>query len=377
MKKNYYTVPLCLTHRCNLRCVYCYQTHDGNHEMTIETAQNCIRDAFNRIEPNATVEFILFGGEPLLRFDLITQIVDFVNKLYVSQKYGFFAATNGVLLTKSMKDWFTQNKNIFVLGLSLDGKIFSHELNRPNSYKYIDINFFQKTWPNQNVKMTVSTETLPFYAENVKFLHSIGFGINGADLCLGATDWANPDYLSVFAEQLNELVDFYSSDNTKFYNAIFDIDIAECAADIKPKRKNCGIGQYLFFYDADGKKYPCTFITPMTFPLDDINNLKEIDFSNPDNFIDWSCYNNCYLFPICRKCPAENLLNNGSFKTWGRTKCAFTELIALAKAEIETRRIVKNPQIYDNTKLYFTIESIKEIRRRYLSKYQSLITFMK
>jgi len=345
--------------------------------MTIETAQNCIEDTFNRIGQDATVEFILFGGEPLLRFDLITQIVNFVKKLAVPQKYGFFAATNGVLLTESMKDWFTRHKDIFVLGLSLDGKKFSHELNRPNSYDHIDIKFFQKTWPSQNVKMTVSTETLPFYAENVKFLHSKGFNINGADLCLGSTDWANPDYLSVFAEQLNELVDFYSSDNRNLYNAIFDIDLADCAADIKPKRKNCGVGQYLFFYDADGKIYPCTFITPMTFSLDEITNLKEIDFSNPDNFIDWSCYTNCYLFPICRKCPAENLLNNGSFNIWGRTKCAFTELIALAKAEIETRRILKNPQIYDNNKLFFIIEAIKEIRHRYLKKYESLLTFMK
>lgn len=376
MKSKYYTVPLCLTHRCNLRCVYCYQSHDNNHEMSIEIAKECILDTLNRVETNATIEFILFGGEPLLRFDLITQIVDFVNQLSISQKCRFFAATNGVLLTEPMKNWFEQNKDVFVLGLSLDGKKFSHNINRPNSYDNIDIDFFQNTWPNQHVKMTVSVKTLPFYAEDIKFLHNLGFGINGADLCLGNTDWANHDYLSIFAKQLNELVDFYSSSDQNLYNALFDIDLAACATENKPIRKNCGVGDFLFFYDTDGKLYPCTFITPMTFSDKQINDLKGIDFTKPENFIDWECYNNCYLFPICKKCPAENLLNKGSFNIWSKSKCAFTELIALAKAEIETRRIIKNPHIYDDTKLFFTIEAITEIRSRYLKKYQSLINFM-
>lgn len=377
MKRKYYTVPLCLTHRCNLRCTYCYQVHDNNHEMNFETACSCIKDAINCVEKNATIEFILFGGEPLLRFELITKLVDYVYQLEsITQKCRFFAATNGALLTPTMKQWFVHNKENVVLGLSIDGNRYSHNINRSGSYDNIDIDFFRSTWPEQHVKMTVSKQTLPYYAEDVKFLHQLGFGINGADLCIGKENWEEQKLLSVFAEQLKELVDFYSSIETEFYNALFDIDIAECASKHRPIRKNCGVGDYLFFYDSDGKKYPCTFITPMTFSSAQIADLEKIDFTESKNFIDWDCYNNCYLYPICKKCPAENLMTNGSFAQWDRSKCKFTELIALAKAEIETRLIIKNPHRYNDTKLYFTIEAIKNIRERYLENHRSYISFI-
>lgn len=368
---------MCLTHQCNLRCVYCYQSHDSNHEMTLETAIRSVNDTMLKLKEPSTIEFILFGGEPLLRFELFKDIVEYTFSIQTVHKCRFFAATNGVLLNETMKTWFQINKDNVVLGLSLDGNKYSHNTNRPNSFDKIDLDFFSQTWPSQNVKMTVSSKTLANYADDVKYIHSLGFNINGGDLCLGKEDWRNGQYVKLFASQLNELVDYYSDEGNDFYNAIFDIDIASCAAPNKSMKKNCGVGDKLFFYDADGCVYPCTFITPMTFSMHQLHRIKGIDFSDPANFTDLECFSNCYLYPICKKCPAENLLNNGDFKKWDRSKCAFTELIALAKAELETRCILKFPTLYDNTKLYYTIEAIKSIRSQYLSKYKGIISFIR
>lgn len=42
MRPKIYTSILCLTHRCNLNCVYCFENKDGNHELTFDTACQCV-----------------------------------------------------------------------------------------------------------------------------------------------------------------------------------------------------------------------------------------------------------------------------------------------------------------------------------------------
>ena len=371
--KLYYTVPLCLTHRCNLNCVYCFEKHDGEHEMTCEIAMECVDQVCNHVEDGATIEFLFFGGEPLLRFELIKQVVRYVIEKQPKQKCRFFASTNGVLLTDDMKEWFRGKKDIFVLGLSLDGKRESHNYNRSQSYDKIDIGFFKETWPEQNVKMTVSEYTLVNYASDVIFLHSLGFGINGGEICLGNNDWQKSGLLELYAKQLMKLIDYYSDCNESRYNAMFDVDIALCAAKNKLPRKQCGVGDKLFFFDTDGQRYPCTFITPMAFDKCTIESIMNTDFKNSENFTDLNCLRNCYLYPICKRCPAENYLKNQSFKQWNREKCGFTEILALAVSEIETRKIINNPKIYNETKLFYTIEAIKKIRELYQQKYVDIM----
>lgn len=371
--RQYYTIPLCLTHRCNLNCVYCFEKHDANHEMTFDTAIKCIGEVCNRVEANAIIEFILFGGEPLLRFDLIKNIVEYVSKLEVTQKIGFFASTNGVLLSEEMKSWFIEHKEKVILGLSLDGTRKSHNYNRSDSFDKIDIDFFKVTWPSQNIKMTVSEKTLMNYAEDVIYLHSLGFGINGGDVCLGKSSWQNRNLLQEFGKQLMRLIDYYSDCEVRPYNALFDIDIAACASKERVKVKPCGVGDKLYFFDTDGTKFPCTFITPMTFSVEDIENICRVDFKDAEQFTDIDCYSNCFLYPICKRCPAENYLHNHSFKLWNKEKCEFTEVLALAVSEIEAKKILKNPSIYDDTKLYYMIEGIKKIRELYQDKYRDII----
>ena len=37
-----FSPSLCVTHSCNLDCIYCYQNHDDNNRMSFETACNSI-----------------------------------------------------------------------------------------------------------------------------------------------------------------------------------------------------------------------------------------------------------------------------------------------------------------------------------------------
>ena len=371
-----YTIPICLTHRCNLNCVYCFQKHDNIHEMTYEICKSCIDWIFEHIlyNRNNRAEIAFFGGEPLLRFDLIRLIFDYTINKYQFDNYRFFASTNGTVLTNEMKDWFHKHKDRFILGLSLDGGKESQNENRSNSFNLIDFHFFLSNWPKQNVKMTISEKSIYRYSEDVKYIHSLGFGINGADLCVGTFNWSSDKYIKVLAPQLKSLIDYYI-DNPNQYNALFKKDLASCAV-AKVRKKNCGCGDKVHYFDTDGKLFPCTFITPMTFSGDDIKAIENCDFCNIDDFVDEDCFNNCYIYQICRTCHAEDYLTTKSFKQYDKSKCRMKIMEAIVIAEYNARLIQKTPQIFDNTKMYYIIEAIKKIKELYYNDYKKYFEIM-
>lgn len=344
--------------------------------MSFNVAKSVIDQVASRYDTSNThIEFLLFGGEPLLRFPLVQSIVKYIDSSGQFPFHNVFAPTNGTVLNDEMKGWFSDNKDSIVLGLSLDGTKNTQDRNRSNSFDRIDLCFFKTTWPSQNVKMTVSRESINNYANDVIFIHQKGFGINGADFCIATQDWNDLSLLSVFAKQMNILVDFYTTDNNyqRYYNTIFNRDLATCVASNRSREKYCGVGESLLFYDSDGAEYPCTMLTPMNLTSEQINALGDVDFSDPDNFVDNECFSNCLIYPICNKCYAGNYINNGHFNVYSKNECALKELETLYLAEFETRKIMSNPHLYEDNKLYLTIEAIKRIKENYYPKYESII----
>lgn len=362
---NLYTIPICLNHRCNLNCIYCFQKHDSQHEMSYETSKLCIDWVFNNIlcDPNNHAEITFFGGEPLLRFDLIKLVFQYASEKNIYGNYNFFVVTNGTMLSEEMKEWFHIHKDIITLGLSLDGGKETQDTNRSNSFGLIDFNYFLSNWPQQRVKMTVSEKSIQRYAEDVKFIHSLGFGINGADLCLGSHNWSSDEYIKIMAPQLQELIDYYL-ENPNYYNVLFKQDLASCAVQ-KIRKKDCGCGDKVRYFDTDGKIYPCTYITPMSFSNSDLNEIKKYDFCNISSFVDEECYNSYYIYQMCKTCHAEDYLSTKSFCHYDKSKCKLKYMESVVLAEYNARLIQKNPKIYDETKLYYTIEAIKKIKEIY------------
>lgn len=148
--KSRFSPSLCITHNCNLNCIYCYQNHDKKR-MMLGTAKKCIDWIFDNIPSYADggVEIGFIGGEPLLEFNLIKQIVAYTCSKPRNVNYMFFASTNGTLLDDEMKKWFAAHKNCFWLGLSVDGAKETQDNNRSNSFDAIDFDFFLQNWPEQ------------------------------------------------------------------------------------------------------------------------------------------------------------------------------------------------------------------------------------
>lgn len=354
---------LCLTHKCNLSCIYCYQKHDAI-DMSFEIAKKCIDDVFENLPIDCEdVEISLIGGEPLIKFDLIKKIFEYTNTRYGKIKHFFFATTNGTLLTVEMKKWFYENKKQFILGLSLDGTPEVQNYNRSNSFDKIDIDFFTKTWPNQGVKMTLSDFSLTHLAECIKYLHGIGINnITGVNLFESSFNWNDEKYIRILIPQLKEMVDFYSEHNNLQINQMLNKQIEFCANKPKIRQKYCGIGTGTIFYDVDGIKRPCAFCTPMTFDNKTLNIISKTDFNNVNNFIDDNCFQNCYIQPICSSCYGNNYLNQGSFKKKNKSKCRIQKLIVLFAADLLIKRILRNPDKYTDLQKVKILTASKKIK---------------
>ena len=370
-----FATKLCLTHKCNLNCIYCYQKHDNNNRCSLDTAKSVIDRIFDNV-PKKTdrIDIGFIGGEPLLEFDLLKEIVAYTCSKERNHHFIFNVVTNGTMLTKEMKDWFIAHKNLIALGLSLDGSRETHNHNRSNSFDDIDIDFFITNWQDESIKMTLSEYSLPRLADNIKYLHSRGIKkIEGVNFAEATINWDSENLVKLLAPQLKELVEFYVDNETLYVNRMLYKRLFLCEAK-REKRKPCGVGIGCPFFDVDGKAYHCSFITPMTFSEKELTEIGKIDFNDIDIFVDNDCFENCYIEPICPTCVGANYFVSKTFKKRDKRRCRVQKLISLFIADLQAKRIAKNPKIISNEeKLYHTIEAIKKIRSLYLPEFEEYL----
>lgn len=120
---------LMLTYNCNLDCPFCSIKPAGffnsNLHMPEEIAYESIDVLLNNsLEKELEIRF--FGGEPLLKFDLIEKIVKYIKQKNVADKnINFSIATNGTLINDRIIDFFSEEK--FMVNTNLDGAQDLHD----------------------------------------------------------------------------------------------------------------------------------------------------------------------------------------------------------------------------------------------------------
>lgn len=121
-----------LTQKCNLACEYCCYGHhylqSGQRResvLPLETAQRVIRDFVNHRLKRCSIGF--YGGEPLLEFELLKQVVCFAEECAGQRgmKPEFSVTTNGTLLTDERIHFLVEHN--FSVVVSIDGPKETHD----------------------------------------------------------------------------------------------------------------------------------------------------------------------------------------------------------------------------------------------------------
>lgn len=346
------TLMLTITEACNLACRYCYESHKSTRKMSLSVAQDAIARHFCDSESYDEMEISFHGGEPLLEFEMLRAICEWLWNCRWEKPYICYATTNGTLAHGAVQDWFALHRADFYLGLSLDGTARMHNLNRSNSYEQIDIPFFQSTWPDQPAKMTVSDATLPYLAEGVIHLHESGilFGCNFAH----GIDWLKGETVSILTAQIEQLIAYYLAhpefEPCNFLMMRFDVigaQLRKAAAlgklsDDDDLPKWCGIGTDMVAIDVDGSEFPCQFLLPNTMgPKAD--QFRYFNFADRSSLQDDRC-RGCVLLPLCPTCYGSNIQDNGHPSRRDMGICRLTKIQALASSNLQAQMLVRREE---------------------------------
>ena len=332
-------VTITITNRCNLNCTYCYEAYKTNDSMSSETAKAIILKEFSKISEDDTLLIDFMGGEPFLNFELIKEVVEFFENSEYSNRISYFVSTNGTLVKGIVKDWLISHKHLITCGLSLDGDRDSQNRNRSNSFNDIDIELFQKTWPEASIKMTVSPYSLKNLAHDVKFLHSFGFKIMN-NFAFGV-NWFKDEFCDILKNQLEELVIYYLDNPSIVPCQMLNLDIGRLAyRDKVNKVASCGAGTLMTVYDVFANNYPCHFFQPLSIGEKKSELSKLIEFNNISNLIDKKC-ETCNIYSICKTCYGSNFNATGDPRKRDLSLCSFTKLSAYYTAVLCLEKIKK------------------------------------
>lgn len=294
------------------------------------------------------LDITFYGGETLLVFDTIQKIVEWAISRKWNRKFMFFGCTNGTLLTDDIKNWLRQHSQIFTLGLSFDGIPEIQKENRGN--ENIDIDFFIKTWPQQQIQMTINEKSISKMYEGIIFLLNKGAKVH-PNVAYEDYEWSD-DALNSYGFQLYKLIDFYEKNPSYPVVNQFKYDLIKLASDIgNPpiQTRACGAGNGFYLYDHDGNHYPCHILSPLVIGRNNIQTCLE-SFNKETNFADNMCLE-CPFISCCSTCMACNYIYRNSFNRRDRTHCKITKLEIRATIRREVNRLLHKDKLtpYDAT----------------------------
>lgn len=330
---------LMITHACNLNCSYCYESHKGARFMTIDKAKQIIIDEAVMVANSSEYDELqidFMGGEPLMNFSLIKNIVEWLETDVIPVPWICFATTNATLLDDERKEWFKEHSASICLGASYDGTGNMQSTNRGTSKYDIDLDFFHSTWPFEHFQMTISKETLPNLAEGVLYVQRKGYGLH-ASLAQGV-DWDINDAI-LYRQQLSILKDAYLKDNslpplnrlTRF------VDVFSEPPTEKRQTIDCGSGHNMVTYDINGKTYGCHMFSTVVLG-DNAIGTNDIEWNDPELMVDDYC-ESCVLRRFCPTCPGFNFRYRGSLAKRDKRWCSLVLAEAITACEFQIERI--------------------------------------
>lgn len=267
---------LCLhvSHDCNIRCKYCFASQgDFKGQRTLmdsEIGKKAIDFLLTNSGNRRNLEVDFFGGEPLLNFQMVKDIVDYGRER--EKEYGknlrFTMTTNGVLLDEEKMDYI--NKNMHNVVLSIDGREdvndkMRYTINGKGTYGTILPKLMAMAEMRKHegyyVRGTFTSFNLDF-SKDVLHLADVGFKNISVEPVVAE---AHHDYaikeedLPMVFKHYEELAEEYvarKKDGRGFNFFHFMIDLNQGPCVIK-RIVGCGAGAEYIAVTPEGDLYPC------------------------------------------------------------------------------------------------------------------------
>ena len=317
---------LCLhvAHTCNLNCSYCFASqgrYSGERAvMSFETGKQALDFLIANSGERRNLEVDFFGGEPLMNFEVVKQLVAYARSVEkeAGKNFRFTLTTNGMLIDDDVIDF--ANKEMSNVVLSLDGRKEVHDRYRVDylgrgSWDRI-VPKFQKLVQARGGKnyymRGTFTHANPDFLEDIKVMLDLGFNELSMEPVVCAPDdpsALNESDLEIVKKQYEELAELMRKRRAEgrpftFYHYMIDLSGGPC---IYKRISGCGSGTEYMAVTPWGDLYPChQFVGDEKFKLGNIwegvaNHEMQEEFRG--------C--NVYARPECADCWAKLYCSGG------------------------------------------------------------------
>ena len=317
---------LCLhiAHTCNLNCEYCFASQGKYHGeravMSFEVGKRALDFLIENSGTRHNLEVDFFGGEPLMNFDVVKELVAYARSIEKEKgkNFRFTLTTNGLLIDDDVIDF--ANRECANVVLSLDGRKEVHDRYRVDyagngSWERI-VPKFQKLveargHKNYYMRGTFTHEN-PDFLEDIKEMLDLGFSELSMEPVVSApgdkSELTKED-LPIVLEQYEKLAELMLERDKEgkpftFYHYMIDLTGGPC---IYKRISGCGSGTEYMAVTPWGDLYPChQFVGEEKFKLGDIWN----GVTNKETQCEFEACN-VYARPDCRDCWAKLYCSGG------------------------------------------------------------------
>ena len=319
---------LCLhvAHDCNLSCRYCFAEEGKYHGrerklMDLATGKAALDFLVANSGSRRNLEVDFFGGEPLLNFGVVRELVAYGRSLEEAhdKHFRFTLTTNGVLLDDAVMEFANQEMDNVVL--SIDGRKHVNDYMRPfrgdpnaGSYDRI-VPRFQKFVRNRKgkyyVRGTYTRYNLDF-CEDVLHWADLGFDQISVEpvvaqetddyaICEADLPMLFREYDKLAAEMVNR---HGNPGEFTFFHFMIDLEGGPC---VYKRLSGCGSGTEYLAVTPDGDLYPChQFVGNEAFVMGNVR-----DGIQRQDLVDRFKACNVYAKPACRECFARYYCSGG------------------------------------------------------------------
>ena len=281
---------LCLhvAHTCNLNCSYCFASQGKYHGdralMSFEVGKQALDFLLEHSGTRHNLEVDFFGGEPLMNFDVVKQLVAYARsrEKECGKHFRFTLTTNGVLIDDDVIDF--ANREMHNVVLSLDGRREVHDrlrrtINDQGSYDMI-VPKFKKLVEARGGKGYYMRGTFTHnnvdFTEDIFHMADLGF----TELSMEPVVCPPEDPFALTEEDLPKLFEQYeilakemirrkkAGKGFTFYHYMIDLTHGPC---IYKRISGCGSGTEYFAVTPWGDLYPChQFVGDEKYKMGDI-----------------------------------------------------------------------------------------------------------
>ncbi len=275
-KRSTVVKALCLhiAHDCNLACRYCFAEegeYKGHRElMSYEVGKQALDFLIASSGGRKNLEVDFFGGEPLMNFDVVKELVKYgrEQELIHNKKFRFTLTSNGILLDDDVMEF--ANREMSNVVLSIDGRKEVNDRMRPSrngkgSYDIILPKFMKfaksRNQTNYYVRGTFTHNNLDF-SEDVKHLAELGFKQISVEpvVALPEEPYAIKEGdLQKLYEEYDKLAAYMLEEKKagrefNFFHFMIDLTGGPCVA---KRLSGCGSGTEYLAVTPWGDLYPC------------------------------------------------------------------------------------------------------------------------